>query len=58
MTQLETTQARLRAHMARWRTGPGFNHGPLEEHKEEIRWLCAELDKVKREPEGRVRGGG
>lgn len=48
----DTTEQSLRAHMTKWRgtakrKGPGFNANPIDELREEVRWLCAELDRAK-----------
>jgi hypothetical protein len=47
------TYAALRAHIAKWRKGRGFNANPLGEQQESIRWLCERLERMANEGRGR-----
>jgi hypothetical protein len=46
----EPTKEELRRHIERWRgtarrKGPGFNAGPIDQLREEMRWLCERIDE-------------
>lgn len=42
------THAELAAHLKKWsaKGKPGFNCGPLEAHREMVRWICGKLDQL------------
>lgn len=42
----DSTHEALRAHMAKWRKGKGFNASPLGELEEKVRYLCERLDAL------------
>jgi len=55
----ETTHEALRAHMAKWRKQNrkhGIETNPLGDTDEAIKFLCREIDRVKREEEKASRG--
>lgn len=43
----QSTEEQLRAHIEKWRKGPGFNHGPIDELREQIAWLSRRVDEVR-----------
>jgi SMC interacting uncharacterized protein involved in chromosome segregation len=55
----DTTLEALRSHMAKWRKQNrkhGIETNPLGDMDEAVKWLCREIDRVKRE-EGKVSHG-